>query len=240
MAKLPIFLTHLDQKAVRAIGVVCTMFLIVIAILWFGKSSMNLENQEYLSWFSAISESRWSLLIVVVTYVCAAFLGVPQWMLIAGTVFAFGPMFGAAYAWLSTLVSATLNFWLGRWVGADRLRQFGGDLVNRIIGVVRNNGFITSLAVRLVPTGPFVIVNMAAGVSRMKFVAFFAGTAIGIIPKILIVALLGQSVVTGTQGKVYMLGFLILALVFMGLMLLARKRLRPMVATNRENDKKQP
>ena len=228
----------MDKKAARAIFVVGAMFLVVIAILVLGKQSMNLDNEQYLRWFEAFSASEWSLAIVIATYVFAAFLGVPQWMLIAGTVFAFGPTIGAGYAWVSTMISAGLNFWLGRWIGAERLRQFGGDLVNRVIGVVRKNGFITSLAVRLVPTGPFVLVNMAAGVSRMTFSAFFSGTAIGIIPKILIVAFLGQSVITGLEGKLYMFAFLILAVLFMALMLLARRRLRPVVDVSPDNGQK--
>ena len=240
MAKLPAFLTHLDRKALRAVLVVSGMFLIVIAILVFGKSTMDLDDGVYLRWFEAFASSPWSLLIVIATYVFAAFLGVPQWMLIAGTVFGFGPVAGSIYAWVSTLISATINFWIGRKVGAERIREFGGELVNRIIRVVRKNGFITSLAVRLVPTGPFVIVNMAAGVSHMTFWAFIGGTALGIIPKILIVAFLGQGVLSGVEGKLYMLGFLLLALIFMGLMLIARKRLSPLVTVESENAKKQP
>ncbi len=235
---LPKFLTHLDQKAQRALLVVLIMFGVVIAILAFGKSSMNLQDGEYLSWFAEISQTRWSFLIVVLTFLAAAFLGVPQWMLIAGVVVAFGPIPGAFYAWISTLISASLNFWIGRWVGAERVKLFGGDLVNRIISVVRKNGFMTSLAVRLVPTGPFVLVNMAAGVSHMRFLSFISGTAIGIIPKILIVAFLGQSVITGADGKLYMLGFLALAILFMGLMLVARRRLSAVVQESEKSDEK--
>ncbi len=236
MKRLPRFLTHLDQQATRALLVVLIMFGAVIAILAFGKSSMNLSDGEYLSWFEAFSQSPWAFAIVIATFLGAAFLGVPQWMLIAGVVFAFGPMTGAVYAWIATMLSASLNFWIGRWIGADRVRQFGGDLVNRIIGVIRKNGFVTSLAVRLVPTGPFVLVNMAAGVSHMKFLSFISGTGIGIIPKILIVAFLGQSVITGAEGKIYMLGFLALALLFIGLMLIARRRLQTVVKFSEKSD----
>ena len=234
--KLPDFFTHMDRQAVRAILIVILMFAVVISILAFGKASMNLDDGVHLRWFEAFSQSPWSVVIVILTFVGAAFLGVPQWALIAGTVFAFGPINGSLFSWGATMISASLNFWLGRWIGAERVHRFGGDLVNRIVAVVRKNGFVTSLAVRLVPTGPFVLVNMAAGISNMKFMAFLSGTGIGIVPKILIVAFLGQSVLAGAQGKLYMLVFLIIALAFLGLMLLARRRLAPSVQMPEETD----
>ncbi len=226
MAKFPHFLTHMDNEARRAVLVVVLMFALVLFILTIGKSSLTMDEGAYRQWFAAISESPWAVPIVILTFIGAAFIGVPQWALIAGAILAFGPFYGSIYSWCATMISASLNFWLGRWVGAERLKRFGGDLVNRIIGVVRRNGFVTSFAVRFVPTGPFVLVNMAAGVSGMKFLMFFAGTALGIVPKILIVGLLAQGVVSGAQGDRLMLGFVLLALLFVGVMLIARRRLK--------------
>lgn len=238
VAKLPHFITHMDKQALRAVGVVVAMFVLVAVMIGFGKASMGLEDGEYSRWFTAFSDSSWAVPIVILTYVFAAFLGVPQWAMIAGTIVAFGPMAGGIYAWVATMISASVDFWLGRWVGAERLKRFGGDLVNRIIGVVRRNGFVTSFAIRLVPTGPFVLVNMAAGVSRMKFQAFLGGTALGIIPKIVIVGLLTQGILSGAQGDVLKLGFVGLAAVFIGVMLVARRRLKKHVLLDEETAKK--
>lgn len=216
----------MDREARRAILIVMLMFALVLAILVFGKSSLTADQDVYKNWFGNFSQSPWVVPIVIATFCGAAFLGVPQWGLIAGTVVAFGPVYGSVYAWGATMISASLDFWLGRWIGAERLAKFGGDLVNRIIGVVRRNGFVTSFAVRFVPTGPFVLVNMAAGVSGMMFRMFLAGTALGIIPKIVIVGLLAQGLVSGADGDRLMIVCVVLALVFIGVMLLARRRLK--------------
>jgi len=138
----------------------------------------------------------------------------------------FGPIQGSIYAWLATMCSASLDFWLGRWIGAEKLKRYGGELVNRIIAIVRDNGFITSFAIRFVPTGPFVLVNMAAGVSQMKFVSFASGTGLGIIPKILVVALVAQGVLSRTEGKTITVVFIGLALVLAIAMFFTRKRLK--------------
>ncbi len=237
MIKLPQFFTHMDKEARRAIFVVVAMFALVMIILLFGKTMLTEDAQIYQNWFTELSQSPWAVFIVILTFVGAAFIGMPQWALIAGTIVAFGPVNGSMLAWLATMISASVDFWLGRWIGADRLRRFGGDLVNRIIGVVRRNGFVTSFAVRFVPTGPFVIVNMAAGVSAMPFRMFAAGTALGIIPKILVVGLLAQGLLSGAQGDHLMLGFVVLAVFFLCVMLLARKRLKRHVELTPETAK---
>jgi len=224
------FFTQMDKQALRALAVLVGMFAVVIALILLGRESLNLPESEFYRFFTDIKESGFGLPLTILTFVCAAFLGIPQWALIAGVVVAFGPSSGAIFAWIATMTSASLDFWLGRWVGAERLRRYGGGLVNRIVRIVRKNGLVTSFAVRFVPTGPFVLVNMAAGVSHMKFPAFFLGTAFGIIPKIAIVALVGQGLISGSEGKVVMAAFIGLALLLIGLMLLARKRLQPGVA----------
>jgi len=218
------------------------MFGFVISLILLGRASMDLPESEFHSFFSDIKDSGFGLPLTILTFVCAAFLGVPQWALIAGVVVAFGPLSGAFFAWIATMTSASLDFWLGRWIGAERLRRYGGGLVNRFIRIVRKNGFVTSLAVRFVPTGPFVLVNMAAGVSRMKFPAFFLGTSLGIIPKIAIVAFIGQGLISGAEGKIAMTGFIGLAVLLLVLMIFARKRLQsqvtPLHASEAKKDSK--
>ena len=221
------FFTQMDKQALRALAVLGVMFAVVIVLILIGRDMLALPESDFHKFFADIRQSGLGLPLTILAFTVAAFLGVPQWALIAGVIVAFGPMAGSAYAWVATMVSASVDFWLGRWVGAERLRAYGGELVNRIISVVRKNGFATSFAVRFVPTGPFVLVNMAAGVSRMKFPSFFLGTALGIIPKIAVVGLVGQGIISGAEGKTVMLGFVALALLLVGLMIIARKRLQP-------------
>jgi len=71
------------------------------------------------------------------------------------------------------------------------------------MGLIARNGFIASLIVRLVPSAPFIVVNMAAGVTPMRFSHFLAGTAIGIIPKIALTAFAGNSIVQAMKGGGY-------------------------------------
>lgn len=221
------FLNQLDKQALRAISVTVAMFALVVVMLILGKTVLGLDEEAIKTLFAAVADSAWGLPVTILIFVIAAFIGVPQWALIGASVVAFGPMTGFVYSWIATMVSAFIDFTLGRAIGAERVRRFGGPLVNRMIALVQRNGFVTSFTVRLVPTGPFVIVNMAAGVSRMTYPAFLGGTALGIIPKIAAVAFLGQSLVGALQGRpvVFGLGLAGFLTLILGVMLFARRRL---------------
>ena len=61
---------------------------------------------------------------------------------------------------------------------------------------------LTSAIVRNVPTGPFLLVNMAFGVSNAKFRDYWIGMGLGIIPKIALVAFAGRSLLAALQGNI--------------------------------------
>ena len=227
MIKPPAFITQLDKQAVRAIAVTAAMFGLAIVMIVLGGKYLGVNEGALHELFSGLASSAWALPATIAVFVLAAFIGTPQWALIAAAVLAFGPAQGFAFAWIATLVSALVDFSIGRAMGAERLNQYGGPLVGRIMALVQRNGFVTSFTVRLVPTGPFVLVNMAAGVSRMTYAAFMAGTALGIIPKIAAVAFLGQSLLGALQGSpaLFAVGLAGFFGVIIGGMLFARRKL---------------
>ena len=61
---------------------------------------------------------------------------------------------------------------------------------------------MASLVVRLVPSAPFILVNMAAGLTPMRALDFCTpGTAIGIVPKIALTAFAGDAALSGLSGR---------------------------------------
>jgi uncharacterized membrane protein YdjX (TVP38/TMEM64 family) len=92
------------------------------------------------------------------------------------------------------MVSSLVGFHLGRMAGAQALERFSGPGVRRFMEHVGRNGFAASLIVRLVPSAPFIVVNMAAGVTPMRVLDFALGTAVGIVPKIALTAFAGGSI----------------------------------------------
>jgi uncharacterized membrane protein YdjX (TVP38/TMEM64 family) len=214
MRRLIRFLMDMDARAWRTVLVTFLLFggvglLFLLAATVFGfEGGATVER-----WLGFAAHSPFALLIAIGAFAALAFLGTPQVVLIAAAVVAFGPWLGSVYSWIGTMVSASVGFWLGRLTSGRLLRDLGGKGVQAFIAMIARNGFLASLVVRLVPSAPFVAVNMAAGVASMPFAAFLAGTALGIVPKILLTAMAGGSIAHAHQGQAALnLGLLAAAL----------------------------
>ncbi|HEY5290187.1 MAG TPA: TVP38/TMEM64 family protein [Caulobacteraceae bacterium] len=161
----------------------------------FGLPALGLSGPAETRRWLALAHGPWALPMVIAAFAALAFLGVPQVALIAGAVLAFGPWTGLAYSWAGTMVSAIVGFALGRAFGAQLIADWPGAA--RFADLVGRNGFMASLVVRLAPFAPFVLVNIAGGVTSMSWAAFVVGTGIGILPKIAVIAFAGHSIMAG-------------------------------------------
>jgi len=195
------FFLNLDARRWRAIGVTVALLAAIGAVFLIGKSMLGLETEQRVqAWLAGFSESPYALLAVIAIFTVTAFVGAPQFLLIAACVVAFGPWWGSLYSWIATIVSAAVTFYVGRLVGAKSLERFGGEKLNRLSGFVGRNAFVGSFVIRNVPSAPFIVVNMAFGVSKASFLGFLAGCALGVIPKTALIAFFGGSFMTAARG----------------------------------------
>ncbi|CAN7207975.1 TVP38/TMEM64 family protein [Caulobacter sp. LjRoot300] len=194
------FFTNMDARAWRTVAVSFVLFGGVGVVFLFGAQMLGLNGEVTVEQWLSAAHGPWALPVAVGAFAVLAFIGVPQFVLIAAAVVAFGPWTGFAYSWIGTLVSSLVGFWLGRTFGGRLLRDLAGDGVAKFMKLIGKNGFLASLIVRLVPSAPFIVVNMAAGVTPMRLLDFTAGTAVGIIPKIALTAFAGNSIVQTLKG----------------------------------------
>ena len=194
------FFTNMDARAWRTVAVSFVLFGGVGVVFLFGAQLLGLNGEVAVEHWLSAAHGPWALPVAVGAFAALAFIGVPQFVLIAAAVVAFGPWTGFAYSWIGTLVSSLIGFWMGRAFGGRLLKDLAGDGVAKFMKLIGKNGFLASLIVRLVPAAPFIVVNMAAGVALMRFRDFLGGTAIGIIPKIALTAFAGNSVVQVLRG----------------------------------------
>jgi len=162
--------------------------------------AFGLKGSAEIARWLGVAQGPWALPAVVAAFAALAFIGVPQVALIAAAVVVLGPERGAIYSWIGTLVSAVIGFGLGRLLGLTALGESQTPGLQRFMSALARNGFIASLLVRLAPFAPFVLINMAAGVTRMRLLDFTAGTAIGIVPKIVLTAFAGGSILHALKG----------------------------------------
>ena len=202
MRRLFEFLSNLDAQAWRTLAVSFVLFGGVGVVFVFGAQLLGIDSERTLEGWLGAARGPWSLPVAVAAFAALAFVGTPQIVLIAAAVVAFGPVTGAAYSWVGTMVSSVVGFYLGRTAGARTLERVSGEGVRRFMRLVGENGFLASLIVRLVPSAPFIVVNMAAGVTPMRVTHFLAGTGLGIVPKIVLTAFAGASVVRLMRGEI--------------------------------------
>jgi uncharacterized membrane protein YdjX (TVP38/TMEM64 family) len=213
MRRLIRFFATLDARGWRALAASFLLFGGVGVVFLFGAPLLGLDGADEVErWMGRGLHGPWALAAAVGGFAALAFVGVPQFVLIAAAVVSFGPWTGFAYSWVGTLVSALVGFGLGRWWGESALRPVSGPKVAGFMAMIGRNGFLASLIVRLVPSAPFIVVNMAAGVTPMRLRDFVAGTAIGIVPKIALTAFSGAAVVEALHGRAGALHWTMLAL----------------------------
>jgi uncharacterized membrane protein YdjX (TVP38/TMEM64 family) len=204
MKKFLAFLNNMDARAWRTVWVSLALLGGVGVLLVLGQTGVLGSAEDVQVFLQSLRDSPWTLALpgAVAGIVVTSFVGFPQFMLAGACVLAFGPLTGSVYALIGAVIASWIHFYIGRFGGAKLVERYGGNMLNRMSRFISRNDFIASAIVRNVPTGPPIIVNMAFGASNAKFWHFIAGAAVGSIPKILVVALLGQSLLSAISGAV--------------------------------------
>jgi uncharacterized membrane protein YdjX (TVP38/TMEM64 family) len=202
MRRLLQVLSNMDARAWRTLAVSFVLFGGVGLVFVFGAQALGFNGEVTVQAWLRAASGPWSLPVAVLAFAALAFVGVPQIMLIAAAVVAFGPTTGSLYSWVGTMASSVVGFYLGRVAGAKVLERFSGESVGRFVKLIARNGLFASFIVRLVPSAPFIVVNMAAGVTPMRVADFLLGTAVGIVPKIVLTAFAGNSIFRVLRGEI--------------------------------------
>ena len=103
----------------------------------------------------------------------------------------FGPLLGGAAALASATGGAVIVFLACRTAFGDWAAHRAGPIIARIEAGFSRDAFAYMLALRLMPVAPFFMVNLAAGLARVRLVAFVLATLIGAAPSAFIFAGLG-------------------------------------------------
>lgn len=226
MRRLLDFILNMEARRWRAAAATVLLLGATVALLAVGKSQFGLAAEEKLeAWLQGYAGSPWAFAATVVLFIVAAFIGAPQFILIAACVVAFGPSLGFWYSWVATVASAGVTYWMGRGPTARLLDRVGGETLGRLKRFVGRNAFYASFMIRNVPSAPFIVVNVAFGATRANFPLFLAGCALGVLPKTALVAFFGGAVVTAVSGDGVWTSAILagVAVVWLGLMLGVRE-----------------
>tara|TARA_Y100000991_G_C21930434_1_gene330592 strand:+ start:361 stop:1116 length:756 start_codon:yes stop_codon:yes gene_type:complete len=99
----------------------------------------------------------------------------------------------ATLAVVAATAGAGLVFFAARNLFSDILQRRAGPFLGKLEDGFSQNAFFYLLALRLVPTAPFWVVNILPALTRMGIAQFLAATFIGIIPGSFVYVWVGRS-----------------------------------------------
>lgn len=175
--------------------------LIVAAVLLFGLAlawcwtplGAWLDIEGLFAWIVSLKQSPLAAcLLVVAVYAAGSLVLFPVTVLIVLTAFAFGPAWGFVFSLAGCLGGAATTYLIGRILGRKIFDPARHAWLDRWSRRVARRGVLAVTAMRLLPMGPFSVVNIAAGVSHIRFRDFILGTTLGMTPGILALTVLEQ------------------------------------------------
>ncbi len=142
--------------------------------------------------------------------------------------YAFGAVIGTALALAAQVLGCAVAFLWARLVGQAwarrRLAGRFGERLRRLRDGLAANPFGTTLALRLLPVGNNLALNLLGGLSGIAMAPFLAASAIGYLPQTVVFALLGKGVRVDGAWQLGLAAVLFGVSIGIGLWLLRRNR----------------
>jgi uncharacterized membrane protein YdjX (TVP38/TMEM64 family) len=163
----------------------------IIALLSSGALS-GLSAEEMKA--QLLASGPWGPIGFVIAFGLLQPLGLSSHLFIVAAALVWGPVLGMSLSWLGILVGSTVAFVFARWMGRDWVQKRLPARLRRWDNALGQRGFRTVLVMRLLlfTFGPM---QLMLGVSTVRFVPFFLGSALGVLPLLALESWVGAGVV---------------------------------------------
>lgn len=121
-------------------------------------------------------------------------IGLPRQIIAFLGGYAFSVGLGTLLGALAALLGCMLGFAYARLFGKGLLRKRLGARAGRFDRFIHDHPFSMTVLIRLLPVGSNLLTNLAAGISSIRPMHFFAGSFLGYLPQALVFALVGSGV----------------------------------------------
>ena len=180
------------------------LMLAVIVLGWIAlaRSGLVREFGEYTWVRDRVKEfGLYGPLLFVVFFGLSTVIGIPRLLVsaIAGFVFDLVPAIGIALA--ATMLGCITSFFYARLMGRTIIRDLMTLRIRNLEQLLIEHGFVAGIAIRALPVSNNTIVNLLAGVTGVKPLHYFAGSAIGYLPLTVVFVLAGSGVQQDTFGR---------------------------------------
>ena len=143
---------------------------------------------EYIKQFGILAPIIYIMLFAIRPLVL---LPATIFVVLAGVIF--GKLWGPIYAILGAMLSATLEFFIARYFGRERITNLIKGRLVYADEAIQKHGFKTVLLIRLIPNIAFDIQNFSLGLTRIGFRNYFVATLLGITPAIILYTYFGYT-----------------------------------------------
>lgn len=181
----------MKRRDVIKICVLACLFLIgIIAYFTTGLRSLTISDLEmWIAGFGVLAG-----LIYIVVYAIGPLVLVPGSILtLAGGVL-FGKWLGWLYVIIGSNIAANIAFILTRYLGRGVQDKIAKSKLKKYDDELKEHGFLTVLYLRLIPIFPFIILNYALGVTKVKHRDYFFATLLGMLPGTFAFVFLGDAI----------------------------------------------
>lgn len=175
-----------------------SVFIAAVIVAWkMGLHSyLSIENiQTHAAWLHQQVAEHYcrSVSIYMVTFIIVVISCLPgtAFMNIVGG-FLFGVLSGVIYIVFAATVSATLFFYLVRYVIGSFIQERYQYRLTHFNRKIKESGWVYLLIVRCIPVIPFFMVNLFAGLTKISVRTYLWTTLVGVIPTAIIFAYAGQ------------------------------------------------
>jgi len=134
---------------------------------------------------AALREHPWAPLAVMAIFVVAGLVLFPLSLLIIVMAIVYGPVLGPIYTLCGAALSAAVTFLIGRKLGRETVRKLAGSRLNNLSRRLAKRGFLPVMIARLLPVGPYSLLNLVAGASHIGWRNFLIGTVLGLAPGVI-------------------------------------------------------
>ena len=157
-----------------------------LALAWrYTPLQAWLEPARLIELGNDLRESPLAPLYAILVFVAAGLVIFPLTVLIGVSAIVFGPLLGTLYTLAGATLSGAVTFAIGRHLNRQFVRELAGRRLNDLSRRLGKRGLLAIAFARIVPVGPYSIVNIVAGASQIRWRDFLIGTVLGLLPGVI-------------------------------------------------------
>lgn len=181
------------------------IMVVVIACAWlllaYSELGDNIRNYDWVK-TRIQSHGLYGPLLFIMISGLGTVIGVPRLLVSAVAGFAFDIIPALVIALASTMVGCMISFYYARLMGRSVIQDSMSLRMRTFEKVLIEHDFLAAIGIRALPVSNNSIVNLLAGVTGIRPLNYFAGSAIGYLPLTVVFVLIGSGIQQDLTGRI--------------------------------------